>query len=141
MRLPALEGRASLVQAMRGDDAWNEGAILVAMAAAQAFEARHGRKAGETQAPGDQSWELDIPQLQQATTALASELGLSARCVKDDLLLEVCRCAGGSLHVMASIIGGIAAQEAIKVLLRQFEPVKGVLIYDGVRSTSAVLTA
>jgi NEDD8-activating enzyme E1 regulatory subunit len=109
------------------------------MLAAEQFAEQHGRKPGETQAPADKSWELDIPQLQHLVSALAAKLSLPAKCVKDDLLLEVCRCAGSTLHVTGAIMGGIAAQEAIKVLLHQFIPVKGVFVFDGVQASSAVL--
>lgn len=43
------------------------------------------------------------------------------------------------MHCMGAIMGGCAAQEAIKVLLQQFVPVSGVLVYDGVRGSSRVL--
>jgi NEDD8-activating enzyme E1 regulatory subunit len=126
-------------QAVQDDETWNEGIIFLTMVAAEQFEEQHGRKAGETQAPADKSWELDIPHLQQLVSAMIAELGLPAKCVKDDVLLEACRCAGTTLHVTGAILGGIAAQEAIKVLLHQFVPVKGVFVFDGIHASSSVL--
>ena len=50
------------------------------------------------------------------------------------------RAGGGELHVISSILGGIASQEAIKLLTAQFVPLKGTLIYNGIACTSSVLT-
>ena len=43
------------------------------------------------------------------------------------------------LHAVAAIMGGIAAQEAIKLLTGQFVPLAGTLIYNAMASTSSVL--
>lgn len=43
------------------------------------------------------------------------------------------------LHVVAAVMGGMAAQEAIKLLTRQFVPFSGTLIYNAIASTTTVL--
>jgi NEDD8-activating enzyme E1 regulatory subunit len=129
-----------VVQSIQEEETWNEGAIYLSLLAASTFQDLHGRKPGETATMRDSSWELDIQQLQQISTAIWHELGFQAKCVvTQELLTEVCRCAGSSMHCVGAIVGGIAAQEAIKLLLRQFVPVRGVLVYDGVRASSRVL--
>lgn len=52
---------------------------------------------------------------------------------------DAARGGGGELHAVASIIGGFAAQEGIKLLTRQFVPVGGALVFDGARAVTAVL--
>ncbi len=39
-----------------------------------------------------------------------SHCGNPATVVSDDLVGEVCRCAAGELHVVAAVVGAIAAQ-------------------------------
>ena len=128
------------MQCAQEDESWSEGAIYLSLLAASQFEDQQGRKPGETPDPRDTSWEHDIKQLSQLTATLWQETGLHMPCiVSEDLLTEVCRSAGGRMHCMGAILGGCAAQEAIKVLLRQFVPVGGVLVYDGAPGSSKVL--
>jgi amyloid beta precursor protein binding protein 1 len=51
---------------------------------------------------------------------------------------EVERVQGGELHNISSVLGGMVAQEAIKLLTRQYVPVEGTCVFDGVRSKTAV---
>ena len=43
---------------------------------------------------------------------------------------------GCELHSIAAAMGGWAAQEAIKILTKQYIPMKTVFIYNGMDSTS-----
>ncbi len=51
---------------------------------------------------------------------------------------EVKRAKGGELHNISSVTGGMVAQEAIKLLTKQYVPVDGVCVFDGVRSKVGV---
>ncbi len=51
---------------------------------------------------------------------------------------EVERVHGGELHNVSSVLGGMVAQEAIKLLTRQYVPVDGTCVFDGVRSKTMV---
>lgn len=44
---------------------------------------------------------------------------------------EICRYGNTQLNVIASILGGTAAQEAIKLVTHQYIPLNNALIYDG----------
>lgn len=48
-------------------------------------------------------------------------------------LAEIVRAAGGELHNISSITGGMVAQEAIKVITRQYVPVDNTCVFDGIR--------
>jgi len=52
---------------------------------------------------------------------------------------EVRRTQGNEMHNTSSITGGMVAQEAIKLLTRQYVPVDGVVIWDGIRSRTEVV--
>lgn len=53
-------------------------------------------------------------------------------------IAEVERVAGGELHNVSSVLGGMVAQEAIKLITRQYVPVAGTCVFDGVRSKVGV---
>lgn len=52
---------------------------------------------------------------------------------------QVCRFRAGELHNVSAVMGGIAAQEAIKLLTHQFVPFQGTLIYNAMDSTTSRL--
>ena len=79
-----------------------------------------------------------MPLLKQTLNAVLAEMGLQGAGAIDDLVAEVCRFGAGELHCVAAIMGGIAAQEAIKLLTRQFVPLSGLLLYNAMASTSSV---
>ena len=55
------------------------------------------------------------------------------------LRAQMVRFGAGELHCVGAIVGGIAAQEAIKLLTRQFVPVPGTLVYNAMACTTSVL--
>ena len=57
----------------------------------------------------------------------------------DDYIEEMVRFGASELHVVAAIMGGIATQETIKLITRQFVPIPGTLIYNAMASTTSVL--
>lgn len=50
----------------------------------------------------------------------------------DKVLDEMCRACGRSLHNVCAVIGGITAQEVIKILTNQYIPLDNCLVYDGI---------
>jgi amyloid beta precursor protein binding protein 1 len=52
---------------------------------------------------------------------------------------EVARAAGGELHNVAALTGGMVAQEVIKVVTKQYIPVDNTCVYDGIGGRVQVL--
>ncbi|KND91390.1 NEDD8-activating enzyme E1 regulatory subunit [Tolypocladium ophioglossoides CBS 100239] len=52
---------------------------------------------------------------------------------------EVSRAAGGELHNISAITGGMVAQEVIKIVTKQYIPVDNTCIFDGIESRCQVL--
>jgi amyloid beta precursor protein binding protein 1 len=52
---------------------------------------------------------------------------------------EVARAAGGELHNISAVTGGMVAQEVIKIITRQYIPVDNTCIFDGIESRCQVL--
>jgi hypothetical protein len=48
------------------------------------------------------------------------------------------RYEGSQLHTIASFIGGVASQEAIKLLTHQFKPINNTYVFNGITSESEV---
>jgi NEDD8-activating enzyme E1 regulatory subunit len=55
------------------------------------------------------------------------------------LVRELSNARGGELHNISSIMGGMVAQEAIKILTRQYVPVSGTCVFDGVQGRTEIL--
>lgn len=49
------------------------------------------------------------------------------------------RAGGAELHNIASLAGGMIAQEVIKVVTKQYIPVDNTCVFDGVKSLSEVM--
>lgn len=52
---------------------------------------------------------------------------------------EVARATMGELHNLSAVVGGMVAQEAIKIITKQYIPIDNTCIFDGIRSRCQVL--
>ncbi|EGG02509.1 uncharacterized protein MELLADRAFT_91342 [Melampsora larici-populina 98AG31] len=66
-----------------------------------------------------------------------SEPGLPKTLI--DAIGEVVRAGGSELPQIAALIGGIVAQEAIKLISHQYIPLSGTCIFDGIKSSTSIL--
>ncbi|CCD65733.1 NEDD8-activating enzyme E1 regulatory subunit [Caenorhabditis elegans] len=57
--------------------------------------------------------------------------------VTDTAIAEICRFGAAELHVISSYVGGIAAQEIIKLATNQYVPIDNTFIFDGHTQESA----
>ncbi len=58
--------------------------------------------------------------------------------VEDKYVREMLRFSGSKLHNISAVLGGIASQEAIKVLIKQYTALNHTLIYDGIHGRAQV---
>lgn len=63
-------------------------------------------------------------------------IGEEAQDSIDNAIQEIRRAEGGELHNIASLAGGLVAQESLKVLTRQYVPLDNTCVFDGARSRS-----
>lgn len=59
--------------------------------------------------------EEDVSRLKALAVGILNDMGGGGVTVPEDLVCEVCRFGAGEIHCVASIVGGIASQESIKV--------------------------
>ncbi|BFZ58488.1 NEDD8-activating enzyme E1 regulatory subunit [Savitreella phatthalungensis] len=88
--------------------------------------------------PGQRN-EADLASCTQALlTTTGTLLGRNPPSAVHKACAELVRSGGGELHNIASLVGGVASQEAIKLLTKQYVPLNNTWIFDGVHSTSQV---
>ena len=136
--------------------------VYVAFAAFDTFTASHGAEAsqkvvpGQSQAPRvpgsvDAELEADTEKVtgiaHSIVDALIKEAGTfiedpeysEAKGRVSQIVTEIVRAGCGELHNIASLTGGMVAQEVIKVITKQYVPVDNVCLFDGVQSKASVL--
>lgn len=92
--------------------------------------------------PGEKSdsIESDVAQMKSIVLDFLCNTGLSSCTVSDDHITEFCRYGGKEIHSVAAFIGGVAAQEIIKLITHQYVPFNNTLIYHAGSSKTITLT-
>ncbi|KAL5102913.1 NEDD8-activating enzyme E1 regulatory subunit [Taenia crassiceps] len=121
---------------------------------AASFYSEHGRWPGSpcatsnstvaTAEGGDHQFsphivELDMPCLRGHVNRVLTASGIAVNRVSDDFVHEMCRFGGGEVHSIAAFMGGIAAQEVIKLVTHQFVPICQPLIYNAITQRVTLL--
>ncbi|KAE8075706.1 hypothetical protein FH972_014399 [Carpinus fangiana] len=88
----------------------------------------------------DGGMDEDISRLKTTAVGLLSDLGCNGLTLTEDLINEMCRFGASELHAVAAFIGGIASQEAIKLITRQFLPMSGTFVFSGIDHKSQLLS-
>ncbi|KAM7271483.1 hypothetical protein ACFE04_030697 [Oxalis oulophora] len=87
----------------------------------------------------DGAMDDDISRLKITAVGLLGDLGCNGSILTEDLINEMCRFGAAELHAVAAYIGGIASQEVIKLITRQFVPMCGTFIFNGIDHKSQLL--
>ena len=61
--------------------------------------------------------EEDVSRLKSLAVGLLNDMGGGGASLPEDVVSEICRFGAGEIHCVASIVGGIASQECIKVII------------------------
>jgi len=119
------------------EDEANSGTLYVMLRAAQAYRAERSHW------PGSEGLEpeADVPVFKQFVNEVLKELNMNGGVcpVSDDIIHEFCRWGGAEMHAIASVMGGIASQEAIKAVTHQYVPLDNTFIFNGTSGTTSVL--
>ncbi|CAD6215216.1 unnamed protein product [Miscanthus lutarioriparius] len=87
----------------------------------------------------DSEIDEDIPRLKTVAASVLSEMGLNGASLSEDLITEMCRFGAAEIHPVAAFVGGVASQEVIKLVTKQFVPLRGTFIFNGIDLKSQVL--
>lgn len=101
------------------------------------FHAAHGRTPGDCAAALD----ADSTLVRQHLVTAREALGVATGPLWRDETDEMVRFAGAELHCVAALIGGITAQEAVKLITRQFVPLNNTLVLNCSTMTSVSFSA
>jgi amyloid beta precursor protein binding protein 1 len=106
----------------------------VLLRAADVFRATHGHY------PGEFSLEEDVANLKECTSNLLESWEWSkGQTIKDDHIQEMCRFGNAELHTVSSFLGGVAAQEVIKILTHQYVPINSFYLYNAMTGAAVTL--
>lgn len=126
--------------------AWDE---YVATHTTSAKEA--GGEGVKVPGSGDEDYEADAEKLTGMSHKIIDSIIKEAGKFIDDpqysqikekvgkLCTELARAGGAELHNIASLTGGLIAQEIIKVITKQYVPIDNTCVFDGINSRSYVL--
>ena len=71
---------------------------------------------------------------------MLSDCGVTGAMLPDDLIGEMVRFGASELHCVGAVMGGMAAQEAIKLMTAQFVALSGGLVYNAMSSTTTLVS-
>lgn len=107
----------------------------------QLFYDTHGRYPGVMDA-----YQEDVAPLQECIVQVVTSLGLQENELVQSTLLsaeapkfaqELARYGQAEIHNIASLVGGVASQEAVKCITNQYIPCDNTYIYNGIASVAA----
>ncbi|XP_023639728.1 NEDD8-activating enzyme E1 regulatory subunit AXL [Capsella rubella] len=111
--------------------------FYILLRAADRFSATYKKFPGQFD---DGLMDHDVAQLKTTALNLLSEMGCDGYLLQEELYNEMCRFGAAEVHVVAAFIGGITSQEVIKLLTKQFVPMQGTYIFNGIDHKSQCLT-
>lgn len=108
------------------------GLWYIMLRAAWRFYENNDRYPGTGERCSTQSLSEDAAAVFREAQSLCQELGFEECPVKADHATEITRYGASELHNIASFVGGVVSQEAVKVLTRQYVPVNNTYIFNGI---------
>lgn len=105
--------------------------------ACQVFFKNHQRYPGMIN-----DWESDIPLLQENYKQVALHYQLHDEQLVQENAVAICqeltRYANAEIHTIASVVGGVASQEAVKIITGQYTPLNNTYVFNGIVSVAGV---
>ena len=95
-------------------------------------------EAMDEQSEPKSTWHTDAEALRAYGTAFFSAYRLTAAECDSDTLTEMARFGACEPHNIASVMGGIGAQIALKMLLKQYVPINHTFLFNGIHCSSTV---
>eukprot|EP01024_Parvocaulis_polyphysoides_P051864 TRINITY_DN5119_c0_g1_i1.p1 TRINITY_DN5119_c0_g1~~TRINITY_DN5119_c0_g1_i1.p1 ORF type:complete len:420 (-),score=64.39 TRINITY_DN5119_c0_g1_i1:143-1402(-) len=137
------ENHQSLQTALNSDEEKQNATIYLLFRAIDRFKIQNQRFPGceieeeNSNSNSNYNWQEDENKLVQIADSLAWEMGVGGIELDKDMVLEMCRFGAAELHNVGAFMGGVAAQEAIKIITEQFIPLAGTFVYNGVKQMTS----
>ena len=88
------------------------------------------------------NWESDVPLLQENYTQVVQHYQLQDEDLVKEHFTSICqeltRYANAEIHTVASVVGGVASQEAVKIITGQYTPLNNLYVFNGIVSVAGV---
>lgn len=110
----------------------------VTLRACDRFHAEAGRYPGSQAGMSQEALDEDAAKVWLLTSALVQELGVELPALAEDHAHEMVRYGAGELHNVAALIGGVASQEAVKLITAQYVPLNNVYVWNGITCAGSV---
>ena len=114
---------------------------FIAIRACEIFECQHGMYPGRD--PRKLALDSDVDAIHTFMKKIVQVMGLSdCQLIKDhivekkDIAKEVVRYFNAEVHNIGSIIGGVASQEAVKLITKQYIPMNNTFVFNGITATA-----
>lgn len=106
----------------------------ICLRAADRFQSKTGAFPGVSDSNDSNaaSLEADAEKVWQEILGLVKECGQDLSMITHDHAREITRYGAGELHNVAALIGGVAGQEAVKLITHQFVPMDDTFIYNAI---------
>ena len=82
----------------------------------------------------------DAKQVEDFASAVAKELGLVWELGFRKPSVEMTRFGASELHTVAAYVGGIAGQEAVKLISHQYVPLISTFVFNGINGSTSRYT-
>lgn len=114
---------------------------FLVLRACEMFEEQNGLYPGSD--GRDLAMASDIDSVMRYTRKIVNSLDLGTcdlvrSSLTRDHASEMVRYFNAELHNIASIIGGVASQECVKLITKQYVPINNTYVFNGIASTAAV---
>eukprot|EP00474_Spongospora_subterranea_P009910 CRZ10368.1 hypothetical protein [Spongospora subterranea] len=106
----------------------------LAIKCADIFHQKHGYYPGDR---GDSIINSDLQALTEIASTVFKCIGFDPDNINTSCLEEIVRFGSSSIHNTASLIAGIAAQESLKLITRQYVVFNNTVVWNGVHATLA----
>lgn len=116
------------------DDPSSEGLYYVLLRVAEKYYELYQCYPGSK----DDGFDNDVAQIKAFAIDFCNTHNLPSRVISDDHVTEFCRYGGTEVHSIAAFLGGVAAQEVIKLVTHQYVPINNTMIYHGMSCKSVV---
>jgi len=107
--------------------------FYLALRAAESFSDKFHRSPGS-----GEDLEGDFQHLKEVCANILRQYG-SSKVLDEKYLREIVRFGGSELHPLAALMGGVTAQEAIKLITHQYQPLNNTLVFNGMDCTSQAM--
>ena len=86
------------------------------------------------------NWESDIPLLQEFANQVLTKYQLhdDNQTFMPNIIRELTRYANAEIHNIASVVGGVASQEAVKLITGQYIPLDNTYVFNGIVGVGGV---